>query len=232
MKKIAILQSNYLPWKGVFDMINRVDIFVFLEDVQYTEHDWRNRNKIKTQHGSKWITVPIINSGRGGQMIYQAETNKKINWQRKHYNSFQINYAKAPFFKHYKWIIDDLYIKHEWDKISDFNIYAIKLISKELGIDTKFVNSLDIQTKFLKDDKVIEICNKLEGDYYLSGPSAKDYIIPEKFNKNNITLEYINYEYPEYKQLFEPFDHYVTVLDLLFNVGTDAPYYIWGWKEK
>ncbi|MCY6959567.1 WbqC family protein [Clostridium brassicae] len=232
MHKIAILQSNYLPWKGVFDMIHQVDTFVFLEDVQYTEHDWRNRNKIITKDGVKWITVPVNHSNRKGQKIYEAEINDKISWQRKHYNAFELNYAKTPYFKQYRWILEDLYRNKKWSKISDFNIYAIELIAKELGIKTQFINSLDLIAKGTKDDRIIGICKKLNATHYLSGTAAKNYIIPEKFEKANIKLEYIKYEYPRYKQLYGSFNHFVTVLDLIFNCGTKAPYYIWGWREK
>ncbi len=232
MKKIAILQSNYIPWKGVFDIINQVDTFVFLEDVQYTEHDWRNRNKIITKDGVKWITAPVNHSKKRGQKICDAEINDKINWQRKHYNAFNLNYSKAPYFKEYSWIIDDLYNSQKWNKISDFNIYAIKLIGKELKIKTKFLNSLDLKVKGIKDDRIIEICKSLNATHYLSGPAAQNYIMPEKFEKANIQLEYMKYEYPRYNQLYEPFNHYVTILDLIFNCGQDAPYYIWGWREE
>jgi hypothetical protein len=232
MKKIAILQSNYLPWKGVFDLINRVDTFVFLEDVQYTQHDWRNRNKIMTQAGPKWITVPVMNSNRSGQLICEAEIDSKINWQRKHFNSFELNYSKAPYFKQYRWIIEDIYLNHKWTNLSEMNIYCIELIAKELGITTEFVTSIDLHAEGIKDDRVLDICKKLNGTYYLSGPAAKDYIKPEKFEINNIELDYIDYDYPEYTQLHGPFNHYVSVLDLIFNCGPEAAYYIWGWKDK
>ncbi len=130
MRKIAILQSNYLPWKGVFDMINSVDIFVFFEDVQYTKWDWRSRNKILTSNGPSWITVPIKNRNRRDQLIYQAEICDNYNWQRKHFKSFQINYIKALFYKKYKWIIEDIYLSRKWKKLSNLYIHTIKLISK------------------------------------------------------------------------------------------------------
>lgn len=230
MKKVAILQSNYLPWKGVFDMMHQVDTFVFLEDVQYTEHDWRNRNRIMTKDGVKWVTVPV--NHKIGQKINEARINEKMNWQRKHYNSFQMNYAKAPFFKQYKWILEDLYIDKQWTKISDFNIYAIKLIAKELNIVTEFINSSYVKGDGKKDDRIVEICKKLNATEYLSGPAAKSYIKPEKFENANIKLEYIKYNYPRYKQLHEPFNHFVTILDLLFNCGLDSPYYIWEWRQQ
>jgi len=229
MRKIAILQSNYLPWKGVFDMINSVDIFVFFEDVQYTKGDWRSRNKILTSNGPSWITVPIKN--RRDQLIYQAEICDNYNWQRKQFKSFQINYSKALFYKEYKWIIEEIYLNKKWKNLSKLNIYTTKLISDILGIKTKFINSLDLNSKGKKEDKEIDICKKLNADYFLSGPAARNYIDPRKFKDEKIILDYIKYEYPEYDQLHKPFNHFVTILDLIFNCGDKSPYYIWGWRE-
>lgn len=231
INKIAILQSNYIPWKGVFDMINQVDIFVFLEDVQYTQQDWRNRNIVKTSQGDKWITVPVKNSNRNKQLIKDVQIVNNSYWQRKHYNTFQMNYAKSPFFEQYRWILEDIYINNKWTNLSDMNIYIIKLISKELGIKTKFIKSTDLNVKGEKSERLVEICKKLKGEYYLSGPAAKNYIEINKFKNANIKLDYIKYEYPKYRQLHEPFSHYVTILDVLFNCGKEAPYYIWKWRE-
>ena len=230
MRKIAILQSNYLPWKGVFDIINSVDIFVFLEDVQYTGQDWRNRNKILTSNGPLWITVPIKSKNRRDQLIYQAEICDKYFWQKKHFESFQHSYGKAPFYKEYKWIIEDIYLSRKWKNLSNLNIYTTKLISNVLGIKTKFINSLDLNSKGRKDDKIIDMCKKLNADYYLSGPAARNYIDSQKFKDEKIILDYIKYEYPEYNQLHKPFNHFVTILDLIFNCGDSSSYYIWGWR--
>lgn len=231
MKKIAILQSNYLPWKGVFEMMNQVDSFVFLEDVQYTEQDWRNRNIVKTNDGDKWIVVPVKNSGKNGQLICEVEIDNRSNWQMKHFNSFQMNYGRAPYFKRYKWMLEYIYLNHKWYSLNELNIYIIKLIANELNINTEFINSTLLNATGTKDDRIIEICKKLNASEYLSGPAAKNYIISEKFKKENIKVEYINYEYPIYKQMYEPFNHYVTIFDLIFNCGPDAAYYIWGWRD-
>lgn len=229
MKKIAILQSNYLPWKGVFDMIHQVDEFVFLEDVQYTSRDWRNRNKISTDKGSIWISVPIKKNRK--QFIYEAKIDNSYNWQQKHFETFNRYYSKAPYYKEYKWILDKIYNENKWEMLSHLNIYATKLIVQILGIHINFINSCCLETEGNKDNKLIEICKKLNATHYLSGPAAKDYIIPEKFEEAGIELEYIKYEYPRYNQLHQPFNHYVTILDLIFNCGPEAPYYIWGWRE-
>lgn len=231
MHRIAILQSNYLPWKGVFDLIHRVDTFVFLEDVQYTEHDWRNRNKIMTDQQTKWITVPVKNAGRFCQLICETELDNRTNWQRKHLHSFQTYYARAPYFKQYRYLIEDLYLQRRWTRLSELNIYATQMLARVLEIRTRFVNSCDLSATGVKDDRIIEICKELGATHYLSGPAAQNYIHPEKFTAHNIQLEYIQYQYPGYSQVYQPFSHQVTVLDLIFNCGPRSAFYIWGWRE-
>lgn len=225
MKKIAILQSNYIPWKGVFDMMNKVDTFVFFEDVDFTKRDWRIRNKIKTPEGEIWLTIPVKKASRGTK-IYEIQISQEENWQEKHYKTITQYYKKAKYFEEYKWLLDKIYLEKKWKNLSEFNIFSNILIAKELGIKTEFINSKDLKTSGTKDDKLIEICEKLEGNYYLSGPAAKDYINNEKFKNKNINLAYIKYEYPEYKQLYGEFNHYLSIFDVLFNCGKDAQNYI------
>lgn len=225
MKKIAILQSNYIPWKGVFDMMNKVDTFVFFEDVDFTKRDWRIRNKIKTPEGEIWLTIPVKKASRGTK-IYEIQISQEENWQEKHYKTITQYYKKAKYFEEYKWLLDKIYLEKKWENLSEFNIFSNILIAKELGIKTEFINSKDLKTSGTKDDKLIEICEKLEGNYYLSGPAAKDYINNEKFKNKNINLAYIKYEYPEYKQLYGEFNHYLSIFDVLFNCGKDAQNYI------
>lgn len=225
MKKIAILQSNYIPWKGVFDMMNKVDVFVFFEDVDFTKRDWRTRNKIKTPEGEVWLSIPVKKSSRGTK-IYEIEISQETNWQEKHYQTIVQYYKKVKFFSEYKWLLDKIYLEKKWENLSEFNIYVNTLIARELGIKTEFINSKDLETNGTKDDKLIEIIKKLDGDFYLSGPAAKDYIVNEKFKKEKIELAYIEYKYPEYTQLYGEFNHYITILDVLFNCGKEAPKYI------
>lgn len=229
MKKIAILQSNYIPWKGVFDMMNKVDTFVFFEDVDFTKRDWRIRNKIKTPEGEIWLTIPVKKASRGTK-IYEIQISQEENWQEKHYKTITQYYKKARYFEDYKWLLDKIYLEKKWENLSEFNIFSNILIAKELGIKTEFINSKNLKTSGTKDDKLIEICEKLEGNYYLSGPAAKDYINNEKFKNKNINLAYIKYEYPEYKQLYGEFNHYLSVFDVLFNCGKDAQDYIFTGK--
>ena len=222
--KASIIQSNYLPWKGYFDIINEVDIFVFLEDVQYTTRDWRNRNKIKTAGGIKWISVPVI--GGIHQNIYEVKIDYSGNWSEVHKKMIHHSYAKAEFYNCYKDEIFGIYT-NKFQTLSELNINSIIKISKLLDIETEFVNSKNICSKGNKDDKLIEICQSVGADKYLSGPLAKNYIVDEKFEKAGITLEYQNYSgYLEYPQLWGDFNHFVSIIDVIFNCGEKAPYYI------
>lgn len=230
--KIAILQSNYIPWKGVFDMINMVDKFVFFEDVDFTKRDWRSRNKICTANGELWLTVPVVKAPRGTK-IKDIQISTSEDWQKKHYTNIVNNYKKAPYFKDYEWLLEDFYINHHWTNLSEMNIYMTTKIATVLGITTEFLNSKDIPSLGAKDDKLIDICKYVGADAYLSGPAAKDYIHNEKFQENGISLSYIKYDsYPAYKQVYGDFDPYVTVLDVLFNCGAEFDKYIFAGSEE
>lgn len=228
--KTAIIQSNYLPWKGYFDIIHDVDIFVFLEDVQYTKNDWRNRNKIKTPFGSKWITVPV----KGGiqQKIFEVKIDNSINWIDKQKRQIEASYSRSQYYDCYKNEIFEI-LSMNFNTLSELNRYSIKKISKILGIETKFLISNDLHLDIRKDDKIIKICQHIGADSYLSGPAAKNYIEPSQFFREKIDLIYKDYTgYPVYPQLYGNFDPAVSIIDLIFNCGEKSPYYIWGWRNE
>jgi hypothetical protein len=231
MKKVAILQSNYIPWKGYFDIINDVDLFIFYDDVQYTKNDWRNRNKIKTNDGIKWLTIAV--ESNLSTKICEV-TFKEPRWNIKQWETIKQFYKKAPFFKQYKDFFESIYLNQTYSTLSEFNQQLIQKISADiLGIDTEFQDSRIYNASGAKLDRLIDLLNKANTNLYVSGPAAKDYIEDEKFKANNIQLVYKDYAgYPEYHQLYGEFNHFVTILDLIFNVGPDAPYYIWGWRDK
>jgi hypothetical protein len=227
MKKVAIIQSNYIPWKGYFDIINYVDVFVFLDNVQYTTRDWRNRNKIKTVNGTKWLTVP--NNGTQNMLIKDVQVDNTQNWQKKHYSTLLTSYKKCPFFQDYAYLIEDIYIEKTWTSLSELNQYFTQQISKCLNIDTILLSSNDFSFDGGKNERLIHIINKVGGDYYVTGSAAKSYIENELFEKEGIRLEYFEYPtYPTYNQPFGDFDHYVSILDLLFCTGKDAPGFIFS----
>lgn len=230
MNKIAILQSNYIPWKGVFDMIDMVDTFVFFDDVDFTKRDWRSRNKIKTANGELWLTVPVKKAPRGTK-IYEIEINND-GWQEKHFKTIRMAYKKSKYFDEYLSLLEEIYMHQTWKNLSELNQFVTKRISELLNIKTQFVNSTELESQGVKDDKLIEICKLLDATTYLSGPAAKDYIDIEKFKRESIGLEYIMYDYSEYPQLFGEFNHFVSVLDVLFNCGAESPKYIFNGKKE
>lgn len=226
MKKIAVLQSNYIPWKGYFDIIHDVDEFIFYDEVQFTKNDWRNRNRILTNTGLQWLTIPT--TGRITQTIDEVSTAGS-QWQRKHYNTLLTYYSKAPFFSKYRPFLENFYLENEWTNLSQLNRYLIVHISQDfLGIKTKFSDSRDYYSAGSGHEKLLSLLKSAGAEYYVSGPAAKSYIQAEDYEKAGIELHWKDYsKYPEYPQLHEPFCHNVTILDLLFNTGDDAPNYIW-----
>jgi hypothetical protein len=230
MNKVAVIQSNYIPWKGYFDIIHDVDQFIFYDDVQYTKNDWRNRNKIKTIHGAQWITIPI--GAHNDQLIYEVEIND-LHWSKKHWETIKQSYSKTPYFCIYKDFFDFVFVRAAWKNLSEFNQFLIKHISKEyLGIQTQFLDSREFHPQGGRIDRLVDLLKKAGADYYVSGPTARAYINEEIFWEAGIELHFKDYSgYPEYPQLFPPFEHAVSILDVLFNCGPDAPYYIWGWRE-
>ncbi len=229
-KKVAILQSNYIPWKGYFDIIHSVDLFVFYDDVQFTKNDWRNRNKIKTPNRSQWLTIP---TGYHNDQLINEVTLPSKDWQEKHWKTLTQYYVRAPYFKTYEPLLRKIYLEAEWKFLSPLNQSLIRLISKDiLGLPTEFAQSSDFELPGKKTERLIELLKKCGADYYLSGPAAKDYLKEEAFEQEGIRLEYKDYSgYPEYPQFYPPFEHSVTILDLLFHTGPKASDYIWGWRN-
>lgn len=227
--RLAVLQSNYIPWKGYFDIIHDVDRFVFYDDNQYTERDWRNRNKVKCAGGAQWLTIPVGEDR--GRLIHQVNIPNPI-WQRKHHQTLLQNYGKCAHFARYRGWLDHIYLERSWDNLSAMNQTMTRHIAREfLGITTRFEDSRQYAAEGQKLDKLVNLVSKVGATRYLSGPAAKDYIVPERFTERGVALAWKDYAgYPEYAQRFPPFEHGVSILDLLFNTGPDAPWYIWGWR--
>lgn len=227
-KTVAILQSSYIPWKGYFDMIRSVDEFILYDEVQYTKRDWRNRNLIKTPQGTQWLTIPVEVKGKYFQPICDVIVADHA-WADNHWKNIAFNYAKAPYFKEYRTYIEELYQEVKIEQyLSHINYRFIKSINQLLGIKTKLSWSSDyVVEKNDKTRRLIELCTASEANCYLSGPAAKTYLDEAQFKQANIELLYMNYDhYPMYPQLFGDFDHCVTILDLIFNMGPNAMAYI------
>jgi len=224
------LQSNYIPWKGYFDIIHDVDLFVFYDDLQYTKNDWRNRNRIKTANGASWITIPVGEDCN--RLICDVEIHNPL-WQTKHWKTLQQCYCRCPHFARYRTFFEEVYMGKRWNNLSDLNQYLIREISREfLDIKTAFKDSREYALNGRKLERLMDLVIQSGAGSYVSGPAAKDYIDPGRFADRKIELVWKDYSgYPEYPQRYAPFEHRVSILDLLFNMGPDAPWYIWGWRH-
>ena len=225
---VVILQPSYIPWRGYFDQMRRADLFIFYDDVQYDKHGWRNRNQIKTAQGKQWLTIPVHSRGvTAGIAIKDVRIDWSQPWARNHLKALTFAYGKAPYFKDYFPLLESFYSRHD-ECLADFTIETSILLSRELGItSTRFLRSSQIpDLTGVKTDRLIQILKQVGAKHYISGPSAQEYIEQEKFDEAEISLKYMKYNYPEYPQLYSPFDPYVTIFDLLFMMGPNAAKYL------
>jgi len=229
--KAVILQPMYLPWIGYFAMIDETDAFVFYDDVQFVERSWHRRNKVKMPDGrSMWLSVPIRK--RYGQKINEARIDTDLEWRRKHWSTIVHAYGRAPFFRQYSASLQEIYEK-EWEYLADLDITLVKLISEHLGLTcTRFVRSSGLGVSGQKTDRLINVLKKLGADEYVSGPAAKSYVELDKFEREGIALYWYEFKHPVYPQLHGAFLPYMSIVDLLFNVGDEALSTIRSGEEK
>jgi hypothetical protein len=225
-KKVAILQSNYIPWKGYFDMIASVDEFILYDDMQYTRRDWRNRNQIKTPSGVQWLTVAVDAKGKYHQTIKETLLSDNA-WGESHWKTLKSNYSRSPYFQEISDWLQPLYQNSAYTDISQVNRIFIEAICRYLNIKTTISSSSDYQLIEGKTERLADLCLQAGGTEYVSGPSAKDYIDGDVFQALGITLSWFDYTgYLEYPQLWDDFTHGVSILDLLFNCGKESPRYM------
>ena len=226
MKKVAILQSNYLPWKGYIDLINVVDEFIIYDCAQYTKRDWRNKNYIKSPNGKQRLTVPIYTKGKYHQKISEAKIIG-AKWKENHWKSFFLNYKGCKFLHEVASFLEPVYFQENHTYLSQLNYSLLSKICNYLKIKTKLTFSSDYQLIEGKSEKLISLCQQTNANVYVSGPSAKNYIKESSFEEKNITVQWMNYRnYSEYPQKWGEFIHNVSILDLLFNLGPDCLEYI------
>jgi hypothetical protein len=226
MKKVAILQSNYIPWKGYFDLIAAVDEFILYDDMQYTRRDWRNRNQIKTPQSVQWLTIPVQVKGKYYQSIRETEIDGTV-WAKDHWKTLSQNYRRAPFFSEIAAWLEPLYLAEPQAHLSQSNRRFIEAVCSYLEIKTIISNSWDYPLSEGKSERLADLCAAAGGNEYISGPAAKSYIDESVFRERGIRLSWFDYEgYPEYPQLWGDFTHGVSILDLLFNCGKDAHLYM------
>lgn len=228
--KCVILQPSYIPWRGYFHQIQKCDLFVFYDDVQYDKRGWRNRNRIKTANGPVWLTIPVHASGAQThrRLICDITIDRSQPWATRHWQTIQRAYKRMPFFDQYADRLQQFFDDPP-ELLADFVIPLTVEIAGWLGLaDRQFLRSSQLSAQGSKTERLLDILQQVGATHYISGPSAKAYIDEGLFDRAGIGLEYMTYEYPEYPQPYSPFNPQVSVLDLLFAVGPEAPKYIWG----
>jgi hypothetical protein len=232
--RCVILQPSYIPWRGYFHQIQKADVFVYYDDVQFDKHGWRNRNRIKSPQGSQWLTIPVHSKGNVVERtaINQILMCNNQNWARKHWATLKQVYGKTPYFNKYASQLEDFYSQPP-ELLSDFTIALTIHLASSLGLErTRFVRSSALGAPGQKTDRLVSILQAVGATHYISGPSARAYLEEEKLRAAGIGLEYMAYDYPPYPQLSPPFDPQISLLDLLFMTGPEAGTYIWGHRAS
>jgi hypothetical protein len=225
----VVLQPSFVPWRGFFHQIQKADVFVFYDDVQYDKHGWRNRNRIKTVAGPRWLTVPVHHRGNVEHAIpiKDIRIDTHADWRRKHLLTLELSYAKAPFFDRYAPYLREVYGR-EWTHLAELTIETTVALARELGLTTRFVRSSELGIAGDRNARLVDILRAVGVTHYVTGPSARSYMDEGRFEAAGISIEYMSYAYPEYQQLHPPYDPQVSILDLLFMTGPDAGRHIWG----
>jgi hypothetical protein len=222
MKKAIITQSNYIPWKGFFDSLKNVDVFVVYDEMQFTKRDWRNRNLIKTPQGLKWLTIPVEVKGKYFQKISETKIADK-NWNVSHWNIIKQNYSSAPYFKELSDWLEPLFLNCRFEYLTEVNLYFINEICRFFDLKVEIRQSSEFNLADEKTQRLVDICTSLDVTDYYSGPAARSYMDELKFSEKGIKVHYWDYsKYPVYDQIHPPFEHGVTIIDLILNQGKNS----------
>ncbi len=219
--QVGIHQPMYLPWVGLFDRISKCDLFIFLDNVQYSKNYFLNRNKIKTPNGSGWLTVPVLTKGNFGQLIKDIKIDNNTDWSKKHWMSIYYSYKKAPYFSSYGNFFETAYQK-KWIYLIDLSEYMLTGILNFMKVQVPIKKASVLAVQGKKEDLILNICNSVGASEYLSGPDGRNYMDLNIFGENNIKVYFHDYRHPEYPQLYGKFLPQMSVIDLLFNCGSQS----------
>nr|WP_321352008.1 WbqC family protein [uncultured Methanoregula sp.] len=219
--RVGIHQPMYLPWCGLFDRIARSDLFILLDNVQYSKNYFINRNKIRTPQGWTWLTVPVISHGKSDQLIRDVETDGKIPWEHQHWKSISVSYAKAPYFKEYAGFFDEMY-STRWVYLNDVIKKTLTYLLQSLDIPTRIILASELDVTGKKNEYILNLCQNVGADEYLSGPDGRNYLNLPQWQEAGIEVLFHEYQHPEYPQLYGTFEPNMSVIDLLFNCGKSS----------
>lgn len=225
-KSVAIVQSNYVPWIGYFDLIRSVDEFVLYDEVQFTRRDWRNRNRIRTPEGSQWLTIPVLSKGQYFAPISTVSV-RDADWVTTHWRTLELNYKGA---EHYGLVSEELrsvFLALNSEFLSEINSSLLRFFSSKFGFATAITNSAEYQSSGSPSQRLLDICLSAGATKYISGPAAKTYLDEEIFSRSGVEVEFFSYpEYPAYPQKWDPFVPNLSILDVVFNRGWNVLEYL------
>lgn len=219
--KGTIMQPTYLPWMGYFDLMDQSDIYVVFDHVQFEKKSWQQRNKIKVSNGAIYLTVPVQKMPRKTKIYDVKISYNQGNPLKKHWETVSLAYKKAPYFNKYKSFFDTIYSK-KYVLLKDLNVEIIKGICNILGIETEIVfsSNLDLKDENMeKTEKVVNLCKKMNITHLYDAKGAEEFLDESLFQKEGISITFQDFHYPEYPQLWGEFVPYLSVIDLLFNMG-------------
>ncbi len=217
---VAVHQPQYLPWLGYFDKIDRADVFVLLDNVQFKKNEWQNRNRIKTAQGPQWLTVPV--QYKFPQRINEVEINNRERWQHRQKQAIVSNYRKAPHWNILESFFDGLF-NRTWPMIAELNIYVVKKLVEILGITTPLYVASELEDfPENPDERLIAITRYFHADTYLAGSGGHDYMNLNTYEEAGVQIIFQSYPHPAYSQLFVDFEPYLSVIDLIYNHGPDS----------
>ena len=218
---IVVLQPGYLPWLGFFDQLRRCDVFVYYDDVQYDKHGWRNRNRIKTQQGAQWLTVPVRHGGLGFPSIVNVEIDTRTPWARNHVAGIRQAYARAPFLTRYMPAVEAI-LNEPWQRLVDLDIALAGLMAESFGLRRRIERSSELGVEGERSERLVAICRHFGATKYVSGSVARDYLDTPLFERHGIAVEWQEFAHPVYPQLHGDFVPYLSALDLLLNCGDEG----------
>jgi hypothetical protein len=229
------MQPAYLPWLGYFDRIYRSDVFIVLDHVQMDQNSktkFTNRNKIRTSNGWAWLTVPLKTKGKHGEaFINQLEIVDDSGWRQKHWGSLANAYARAPYFKDHKPYFESVYQK-PWCLLNDVMSDTFNYFMKSLGLTRTILYSSQLNVAGHKDDLILNLCREVKADVYISGPFGRDYLNAGSFREASIELQFHDYAHPTYRQCYQGFEPFMSIVDLLFNHGPESLAVLTGNKKE
>jgi WbqC-like protein family len=220
-RTLVVLQPGYLPWLGFFDQMRRSDIFVYYDDVQFDKHGWRNRNRIKSPEGARWLTVPVRRAGLDTRIL-DVEIDNRTAWARKHTGTIRQFYARAPYLDRYLPELEDL-LQCGWERIVDLDLAVVEMICRWLGLQrVKTVRSSELGIPGERSQRLLDLCLHFGASSYLTGDAARSYLQTDLFARHQIEVRWHNYRHPIYPQQHGRFIPYLSALDLLLNCGDES----------